>query len=45
VPAFGTSRETVSRLFTDFKNHQVVDYDGAMLLIRNKLALKAIAGT
>jgi len=40
----GTSRETVSRLFADFKNHQVVDYHGATLLIRNKPALRAIAG-
>lgn len=40
----GTSRETVSRLFADFKNHHVVDYHGAMLLIRNKPALRAIAG-
>lgn len=40
----GTSRETVSRVLADFKHHQIVDYHGAMLLIRNKLGLKTIAG-
>ena len=40
----GTSRETVSRLLADMKNHQVIEYHGAMLLIRNKAALRAIAG-
>ncbi len=40
----GTTRETVSRLLADFKNHRVIDYHGAMLLIRNKPALRAIAG-
>lgn len=40
----GTSRETVSRLLAEFKNHKLIDYHGAMLLIRNKPALRGIAG-
>ncbi|HET7442724.1 MAG TPA: Crp/Fnr family transcriptional regulator [Terriglobales bacterium] len=40
----GTSRETVSRLLADMKNHQIIEYHGAMLLIRNKPALRVIAG-
>ena len=43
VPMIGTSRETVSRLLAEFKNHQVVDYHGAMLSIRNPRALRSIA--
>jgi len=39
----GTSRETVTRLFADLKKRQIVQAKGSTLLIRNKLALKAIA--
>lgn len=38
----GTSRETVSRLFSDFKKRQLLDVKGATLTIRNKAALERI---
>lgn len=36
----GTSRETVSRLFSEFKKRQLVQLKGATLIIRNKAALE-----
>jgi CRP-like cAMP-binding protein len=36
----GTTRETVSRLFSDFKKKQLVQVKGSTLIIRNKLALE-----
>src|SRR5579862_716537 len=39
----GTSRETVTRLFADFKKRQIVQSKGSTLVIRNKAALKLIA--
>jgi CRP/FNR family transcriptional regulator, cyclic AMP receptor protein len=39
----GTSRETVSRLFTEFKKKQIAVLNGSTLLIRNRAALQAIA--
>src|ERR1700748_2955065 len=39
----GTSRETVTRLFADFKKRQIVQSKGSTLVIRNKIALKAMA--
>jgi CRP/FNR family transcriptional regulator len=36
----GTTRETVSRLFSQFKKKQLVQLKGATLIIRNKAALK-----
>lgn len=36
----GTSRETVTRLFADFKKKQVVQLRGSTLLIRDKAALE-----
>ena len=39
----GTSRETVSRLFSDFKKKQFIRLDGPTLMIRNKSALEKIA--
>ncbi len=39
----GASRETVTRLFSDFKARQVVYVKGATLLVRDKAALEAIA--
>ena len=39
----GTSRETVTRLFADLRKHQIVQFKGSTLLIRNKAALKALA--
>jgi CRP/FNR family transcriptional regulator len=41
----GTSRETVSRLFADFKKRQILKSKGSTLLIRNKAALKALVTT
>jgi CRP/FNR family transcriptional regulator len=36
----GTSRETVSRLFSDFKKRQLVQLKGSVLVIRDKPALE-----
>jgi CRP/FNR family transcriptional regulator len=36
----GTTRETVSRLFSDFKKKQLVQVNGSTLIIRSKLALE-----
>lgn len=36
----GTSRETVSRLFSDFKKKQLLEVKGATLTIRNKAGLE-----
>jgi CRP/FNR family transcriptional regulator len=36
----GTTRETVSRLFSEFKKKQLVQLKGATLVIRNKAALE-----
>jgi CRP/FNR family transcriptional regulator, cyclic AMP receptor protein len=40
----GTSRETVSRLFTGLKHKQFVDVHGTTLTILNKKALEQLAG-
>ena len=32
----GTTRETVSRLFSEFKKKQLVQLKGSMLVIRNR---------
>ena len=39
----GTSRETVSRLFTEFKRKHIAELNGSTLLIRNRPALQAVA--
>ncbi len=39
----GTSRETVTRIFKDFKKRQIVQVKGSTLVIRNEAALKQIA--
>jgi CRP/FNR family transcriptional regulator len=36
----GTTRETVSRLFSEFKKKQLLEVKGATLIIRNRLALE-----
>src|SRR6476659_10874563 len=36
----GTTRETVSRLFSEFKKKQLLQLKGATLIIRNKPALE-----
>jgi CRP/FNR family transcriptional regulator len=38
----GTTRETVSRLFSDFKKKQLVQLKGSTLIIRNKPALEKL---
>ena len=38
----GTTRETVSRLFSDFKKKQLLQLKGSTLIIRNKPALEKI---
>jgi CRP-like cAMP-binding protein len=40
---FGTSRETVTRLFSDLQKRRIVQADGSALVIRNQSALKLIA--
>lgn len=39
----GTSRETVTRLLADMKRRQIVQAEGATIVIRNPAALKGIA--
>jgi CRP/FNR family transcriptional regulator, cyclic AMP receptor protein len=39
----GTTRETISRLFTDFKKKQFIQSKGSSLVILNKLALEGMA--
>jgi CRP-like cAMP-binding protein len=41
----GTSRETVSRLFSEFKKRELVQVKGATLVIRNKAALEEMVTT
>jgi CRP/FNR family cyclic AMP-dependent transcriptional regulator len=41
----GTSRETVTRLFAELKKRQIVHAHGATLVIRNKVALRALASS
>ena len=41
----GTSRETVTRLFVDFKKRQILQSKGSTVLVRNKAALKAMVTT
>ena len=38
----GTSRETVSRVFTEMRKRQIVEINGATVLIRNKAALERL---
>jgi CRP/FNR family transcriptional regulator len=41
----GSSRETVTRAFADLRRRQIALVEDATLVIRNKSALKQIAGT
>jgi len=36
----GTTRETVSRLFSDFKKKQLLQVKGSSLVLRNKAVLE-----
>jgi CRP/FNR family transcriptional regulator, cyclic AMP receptor protein len=40
----GASRETVTRLFSDFKKKQVLQVKGSTLIIKNKAALEDLVG-
>ncbi len=40
----GTSRETVTRLFADFKKRQLIQLKGSTLVIRNRTALEHLVG-
>jgi CRP/FNR family transcriptional regulator, cyclic AMP receptor protein len=40
----GSSRETVTRLLSDFKSKQIIYVKGSTLIIRNKAALETIVG-
>ncbi len=40
----GTSRETVTRLFADFKKRQFIQLRGSTLVIRNRAALEVLVG-
>ncbi len=41
----GTTRETVSRLFSDFKKKQLLQLKGSTLIIRNKRALETMVNS
>jgi CRP/FNR family cyclic AMP-dependent transcriptional regulator len=38
----GSTRETVTRTFSEFKNQQLVTFQGSTLLISNRPALEVI---
>jgi len=39
----GTTRETVTRLFADFRRKQLIDSKGSTVVIRNQPALEGMA--
>lgn len=41
----GASRETVTRLFSEFKRKELLQIKGSTLIVRDKIGLKAVAGT
>lgn len=41
----GASRETVTRLFTNFKSKQLLQVKGSTLIIKNKAALQSLLGS
>jgi CRP/FNR family cyclic AMP-dependent transcriptional regulator len=41
----GASRETVTRLFADFKKKQLLQIKGSMLIVRNKAGLESLTGS
>jgi len=41
----GASRETVTRLFADFKKKQLLQVKGSTLIIKNKSALQSLLGS
>jgi len=41
----GASRETVTRLFTDFKKKQLLQVKGSTVIIKNRAALESLLGS
>jgi CRP/FNR family cyclic AMP-dependent transcriptional regulator len=41
----GTSRETVTRLFAEFRKKQWIDTRGSTLVVQNRAALESLAST
>jgi len=41
----GASRETVTRLFADFKKKEILQIKGSTLIVRNKAGLESMAGS
>jgi CRP/FNR family cyclic AMP-dependent transcriptional regulator len=41
----GASRETVTRLFADFKKKELLQIKGSTLIVRNKVGLESLAGS
>jgi CRP/FNR family transcriptional regulator len=41
----GASRETVTRLFADFKKKQLVEIKGSAIIVRNKAGLESLIGS
>ncbi|HXC49138.1 MAG TPA: helix-turn-helix domain-containing protein [Candidatus Sulfotelmatobacter sp.] len=42
APTIGSSRETVTRLFSDFKRKQLVQVKGSTVIIKNKAGLESL---
>jgi len=40
----GASRETVTRLFANFKKKQLLQINGSTLIVRDKAGLEALSG-
>jgi CRP/FNR family transcriptional regulator len=40
----GTSRETITRLLSEFRRHDMVELKGSMLIIHNRPALQSLVG-
>lgn len=41
----GASRETVTRLFADFKKKQLLQIKGSTLILKNKAELESVVGS
>jgi CRP-like cAMP-binding protein len=40
----GTSRETITRLLSEFRRNEMAELKGSTLIIRNRSALKSLVG-
>jgi CRP-like cAMP-binding protein len=45
APMIGASRETVTRLFADFKKNQLLQVKGSTLIITNKAELESVVSS